>query len=112
MWTILAPCTPPSVVYVNGTWAGTLPGTDPDMGGPATEFTCDSFATVQDGIAGVAPGGTVNVAAGTYTESVTWPDRHRQGVNPSSVHGRATTIIKPDFDSRQLGRCQGLVPRK
>jgi hypothetical protein len=47
---------------------GTTPGTDPDLGGPATNFGCDSFATIQDGVNGVATGGNVIVYAGDYTE--------------------------------------------
>ena len=31
------------------------------MGGPATNFGCDSFATIQGGVNGVATSGTVNV---------------------------------------------------
>jgi CSLREA domain-containing protein len=64
-------CTPPAVVYVDASWVGTPIGSDPDAGGPATSFGCDSFATIQGGVTGVASGGTVNVAAGTYTENVT-----------------------------------------
>ena len=66
--TVFTPCTPPSTVYVDDDWASTTPGTDPDMGGPATNFGCDSFATIQEGIDGVATGGTVMVNAGDYTE--------------------------------------------
>jgi CSLREA domain-containing protein len=64
-------CTPPSTVYVDDSWVGTTPGTDPDAGGPATNFGCDSFATIQDGINGVTAGGTVIVYAGDYTEQLT-----------------------------------------
>ena len=57
----------PTTVYVNNMWVGTMPGADPDGAGPATNFGGDAFATIQDGINGVAPGGTVNVAEGTHT---------------------------------------------
>ncbi len=68
---VVPPCTPPSTVYVNAAWVGTPIGTDPDGGaGPATNFGCDSFATIQGGVNGVTPGGTVNVYAGTYAEQV------------------------------------------
>jgi hypothetical protein len=60
-----------ATVYVDDDWVGTAPGTDPDGVGPATSFGCDSFATIQGGVNGVSSGGTVNVAAGTYTENVT-----------------------------------------
>ena len=49
------------------TGSARTPGTDPDGAGPATNFGCDSFATIQGGVNGVAAGGTVNVAAGTYS---------------------------------------------
>jgi CSLREA domain-containing protein len=65
-----APCTAPATVYVDDNWVGVTPGTDPDGAGPATNFGCDSFATIQDGVNGVAAGGTVMVAAGTYDEDV------------------------------------------
>jgi CSLREA domain-containing protein len=61
---------PPAIVYVDDDWAGTTPGADPDGAGPATSFGFDAFATVQDGVGGVATGGTVNVLAGTYDEDV------------------------------------------
>ncbi|MCM3873670.1 MAG: hypothetical protein ND895_23535, partial [Pyrinomonadaceae bacterium] len=64
------PCVSPATVYVDDSWFGTLPGADPDGVGPATNFGCDSFATIQDGVNGVFTGGTVNVRAGTYAESV------------------------------------------
>src|SRR5262249_10096235 len=43
-------CASFSTVYVDDSWAGTSIGTDPDAGGPATIFGCDSFATIQEGI--------------------------------------------------------------
>ncbi|HEX8352067.1 MAG TPA: Calx-beta domain-containing protein [Pyrinomonadaceae bacterium] len=61
---------PPTTVYVDDDWAGTTPGADPDGAGPATNFGYDAFSTVQGGVGGVASGGTVNVAAGTYDEDV------------------------------------------
>ena len=42
---------------------------DPDGGGPATNFGCDSFATIQEGVDGVALGGTVIVRAGNYPQT-------------------------------------------
>ena len=60
----------PTTVYVDDNWVGTTPGTDPDGAGPATNFGCDSFATIQGGVNGVASGGKVIVRAGTYAEAV------------------------------------------
>jgi len=60
----------PSTVYVDDSWAGTMAGADPDGAGPATNFGGDAFTTTQDGVNGVAAGGTVNVAAGTYVENI------------------------------------------
>lgn len=62
-------CGSQSTVYVDDNWIGTPIGDDPDGSGPATNFGCDAFATVQGGVNGVATGGTVNVAAGTYNEA-------------------------------------------
>ncbi|HEY0081279.1 MAG TPA: Calx-beta domain-containing protein, partial [Pyrinomonadaceae bacterium] len=62
---------PATVVYVDDDWVGLAAGTDPDgAGGPATSIGQDAFPTVQGGVNGVASGGTVNVAAGTYDEDV------------------------------------------
>jgi parallel beta-helix repeat protein len=60
----------PSVVYVDDSWAAVASGVDPDGAGDAIQMGCDSYATVQAGLNRVASGGTVNVAAGTYSELV------------------------------------------
>jgi len=57
-----------ATVYVDDDWVAITPGTDPDGGGPATDFGCDSFATIQEGVSAVDNLGTVIVAAGTYPE--------------------------------------------
>ena len=64
-------CAAFSTVYVDDSWVGTTTMTDPDAGGPATSFGCDSFATIQGGINAVTVGGTVIVRDGTYTENLT-----------------------------------------
>ncbi|QDT41650.1 hypothetical protein Pan241w_17130 [Gimesia alba] len=61
----------PAVVYVDDNFSNPTPGQDPDAGGPATEFGVDAFATIQEAIDNVAEGGTIIVAAGTYTPSAT-----------------------------------------
>jgi uncharacterized repeat protein (TIGR02543 family) len=58
------------IVYVDDNWAGTAIGADPDGGGPASSFGYDAFATVQDGVAGVAVNGTVIVNPGSYSGDV------------------------------------------
>lgn len=63
-------CVPVAHIYVDDSWAGTTPGTDPDGTGPATSFGIDSFATIQQGVTAVDIGGTVEVRAGTYPELV------------------------------------------
>jgi parallel beta-helix repeat protein len=92
--TVVAACTPPNVVYVNKAWVGTPIGTDPDTGGPATNFGCDSFATIQGGIDGVAAPGTVNVAgfATAYNEDV---NVNKVGVNLLGAGPATTTISGP-----------------
>jgi hypothetical protein len=67
----LPPCVPPSTVYVDAAWIATTPDADPDGAGPAMRFGCDSFATIQGGVTGVAAGGTVIVHVGAYLENVT-----------------------------------------
>ena len=54
---------------MDDSWVGTPPHADPDGGGPATNFGCDSFATIQEGIDGVTFGGTVIVRAGNYPQT-------------------------------------------
>src|SRR5436190_741494 len=58
-------------IYVDDSWVGTTPGTDPDGAGPATNFGVDAFDKIQDGVNAATSGGTVYVYAGTYNEDVT-----------------------------------------
>jgi CSLREA domain-containing protein len=66
-------CTPPATVYVDDNFVNPVLGQDPDAGGPATNFGCDSFATIQEGVNGVTAGGTVIVNAGNYVDNITIP---------------------------------------
>jgi hypothetical protein len=61
---LIAPLVPPTEVWVDDDWTG--PGS---CGGHLWGY--DAFKQIQDGVNGVASGGTVNVAAGQYNESVT-----------------------------------------
>jgi hypothetical protein len=82
------PATAPKTVYVNPAWANVPAGTDPDGSGPATAMGVDAFATAQPAIDAVAPGGTVNLAAGTYSGGL--------NLNKSVIlqgAGSATTIL-------------------
>lgn len=92
----------PADVYVNASWAGTSAGTDPDGAGPATSFGADAFDTIQAGVNGVASGGTVHVAAGTYRENVTI-------ATPLTLAGanQATTIIQPAVSNPNCGGAGG-----
>ena len=65
------PGDPPTVVYVNSNFINPVAGQDPDgAGSPATQFGFDAFATIQAAINAVADGGTIHIAAGTYSGNV------------------------------------------
>ena len=103
---VQAPAGPPTVVYVDagyGTNCGTV--AFPNSGGTGTYYVgYNAFNTIQQGIKAVAAGGTVNVAAGTYTESgqihVT-TDLRLVGAD------EAATIVKKDFDTSNSGDAKG-----
>jgi hypothetical protein len=60
---------PPAAVYVNAAFTGDV-GSDPDGTGPATAIGYDAFADLPQALAAVGDGGTVNVAAGSYSGGV------------------------------------------
>lgn len=70
----------PPVTWVDDSWTGSAPGSDPDGPGPATSFGYDAFATIQGGIDGVDGSGDVYVATGTYGEA----NANKAGVK---IHG-------------------------
>lgn len=82
-------CPAQPVVYVDDNWVGTALNADPDGAGPANNFGCDSFDTIQGGVNAVATGGLVLVAAGTYNESQVLIERAMTVTGA----GAATTII-------------------
>jgi uncharacterized repeat protein (TIGR03803 family) len=62
----------PTSVFVNGAWAGDPLGTAVTWTDGTTHYVgYDAFGTIQAGINAVAAGGTVDVAAGTYSETDT-----------------------------------------
>lgn len=84
---------PASTVYVDDDWSGVPYGTDPDAEGPAHLMGFDASATVQGGVHLVASGGTVNVAAGTYTEQVIVRDL--DGITIQGAGQDVVTIVAP-----------------
>jgi parallel beta-helix repeat protein len=62
----------PSTAFVNAAWAGDALGTSVTWSDGSTHYVgYDAFGTIQAGIDAVAVGGTVDVAAGNYTETDT-----------------------------------------
>ncbi len=86
----------PSVVYVDDSWDGTTAWDDPDDAESASAFGYDAFSTIQDGIDAVEVDGTVNVAAGTYTESLTVEK------SLTIIGVGDTTIINPATDANGI----------
>jgi hypothetical protein len=86
----------PAVVYVDDDFTGAI-GTDPDGAGPATSIGYDAFPTIQGGVDGVAANGTVNVAAGTYSEQ--------------PVIGKSLTLTGAGTDMTNIAAPAALSPR-
>ncbi len=66
----VSPTSPPTVVYVNSGFSGAV-GSNVTDGFRQHTFGVDAFSTIQGGVNAVATGGTVEVDAGTYAESIT-----------------------------------------
>ncbi|MHB8860071.1 MAG: right-handed parallel beta-helix repeat-containing protein, partial [Thermoleophilia bacterium] len=84
----------PSTVYVDATY------TSGSAGGHI--FGYDAFTTVQAGVNAVATAGTVNVAAGTYSEAVTVNKSVHltgAGIGTSTIHAPATLPVASDLAS-------------
>ncbi len=85
----------PTEVWVDDDWAGY-------SAGQAVEghvFGTDAFATVADGVAGVEAGGTVNVAAGVYTQRLNINKSltllgAQAGVDPTSAGVRVDLAVE------------------
>lgn len=106
---------PLSTIYVDDSWTGVTPGTDPDGGGPATNYGVDSFDTIQEGIDAVGATGTVRVNAGTYREepivnkplSLLGPN---SGINPNTGTRGAEAVIQPVTEGTDpFGTCTHIL---
>ena len=84
-----------SAVYVNAAWAGDPSGTQVTVGGKTYTIGTNAFPTIQDGVNGVAAGGTVNVLAGTYSEQVTID----QSLTLAGAGASSTTLNFPTASS-------------
>ncbi len=82
---------PASSVYVSSAYAGDGPATAVTWTDGSTHVVgYDAFGTIQSAVNAVAAGGSVNIAAGTYSEQVTIS----QGLSLTGA-GSATTILQP-----------------
>jgi hypothetical protein len=92
----------PSEVWVDKNWSSSTPsGTDL---GSDKVYGYNAFSNIQNGITAVADGGTINVAAGTYTEI----DQIVISKNISIIGAdKTTTIMKPAQDTGNSGDSRG-----
>ncbi|HTV39256.1 MAG TPA: immunoglobulin domain-containing protein [Candidatus Sulfotelmatobacter sp.] len=75
----------------------------------------DAFATIQAGVNAVAPGGMVNVAAGTYPEEVTVAEPMtllgpNAANNPNTSTRVAEAVIEPDVNGPEMLNYPGGIP--
>ena len=83
----------PVSVYVDASWSGqSYPLGTPVYVASNVEYVgYNAFATIQAAVLAVAPGGTVNIASGTYTEQVVI----NQSLTLSGAGSASTTIQAP-----------------
>ncbi|HUA66666.1 MAG TPA: immunoglobulin domain-containing protein, partial [Alphaproteobacteria bacterium] len=104
------PANPPSVVYVDSSYptnCGLVAFPNSGGGGANYYFGYNAFNTIQGGVNAVAAGGTVNVAAGTYTEEVTIAEPMTllgpNATNNPNTSTRATeAVIEPDISDPNI----------
>jgi|GEM_PF-5748335 len=92
---------PPAVVYVDDNFSNPVAGQDPDDAGLATNFGYDAFATIQEAIDAVADGGTIHIAAGTYSGLISLNKSvnllgANAGIDPNAIGRAAESIINHD----------------
>lgn len=98
---VIRPALAASTIYVNDDWVAVPIGADPDGTGPAANFGVDSFASIQPAIDLAAPGDTVLVYFGTYTEQVTIA----KDISLLTTQGaviQAFALMPPNCTSEQL----------
>ena len=109
--TVLDSSPAPTVMYVHASYNNLPAGTAvtfPYVGGSGTHYIgCDAFGKVQAGINRVASGGTVNVAAGIYTEELTISQPLKLSVlnatnNPNTGSRLPEAIIQPDISNPDI----------
>ena len=88
----------PAVVYVDSTF--TDDASCAAIAGPDSLMDTDCFTTIQAGIAAVADGGTVNVAAGIYTEQITI----NKSLDLIGAGESNTTILAPAIRTNSVTR--------
>jgi hypothetical protein len=91
----------PDTVYVDDSWAGAVSGSN--LGQPGLNFGGNAFATIQDGVRGVAPGGNVNVYSGAYTENVVIT----QALTLAGIDPADTIILQPAVSNPNCGGAGG-----
>ena len=100
----------PANVFVNAAWAGDALGTAVTWTDSSTHYVgYDAFGTIQTGIDTVAAGGTVNVAAGTYTETDVIAENltvNGAGASLVTVNG-AVRAASPTIDTGVSGHAFG-----